>query len=164
MSAGSTADWAVRYIEKYRLALVQIPPGHKSPLHDGWNRPGGFVTDASEARQRWSDLPDHGIGVVLGPSGLCSADIDAPEYALPALADLGVDLGAVQKGAPTIQGNPTRWRSMFRAPPGVALGSKKLVWPAKAPGEKPLTILELPGRGRSGCLSTDRPPRDRQDL
>ncbi|MGH8479123.1 MAG: bifunctional DNA primase/polymerase, partial [Gammaproteobacteria bacterium] len=80
MSA-STADWAARYIEKYRHALVQIPPGHKAPLHQGWNQLGGYVTDAGEARQRWDQLPDHGIGVVLSPSGLCSIDVDSPEHA-----------------------------------------------------------------------------------
>lgn len=141
----STADWAARYIEKYHLALVEIPPGHKAPLHPGWNKPGGYVMDAGEARRRWGELLDHGIGAILAPSGLCSFDGDSPEHAEAVLGDLGIDLGALRKATPTIQGNPFRYRLIFRAPPGAQLGSKTLAWPARQPGEKPLTIFELRG-------------------
>jgi len=146
------ADWAARYIEMYSLALVPIPPGHKAPLHAGWNQPGGYVMDAGEARQRWGDLPNHGIGAVLGPSGLCSLDMDAPKPAEGVLRDLGVD-PAVLKSAPTIQGDPSRYRVMFKPPPGVALGRKTLVWPARQT-EKPLTLFEL----RAGAIQDVLPP------
>jgi putative DNA primase/helicase len=147
-------EWASRYIAKYRLALVPIPPGHKAPLHPAWNQRGGYVTDIGEAQQRWGELSDHGIGAVLAPSGLCSLDIDAPDHALPVLGELGIDLGALREAAPTIQGNPSRYRLMFKAPPGVALGRKALVWPAKQPGEKPLTLFEL----RAGDIQDVLPP------
>jgi hypothetical protein len=150
----SAKDWAIRYIEKYHLALVPIPPGHKAPLHQGWNHPGGYFTDIGEARRQWSDLPDHGIGAVLGPSGLCSIDVDAPDHALPVLGELGIELGALRKATPSIQGNPSRFRLMFKAPPGVALGRKTLVWPARQPGEKPLTLFEL----RAGDIQDVLPP------
>ncbi|MGH9892444.1 MAG: bifunctional DNA primase/polymerase, partial [bacterium] len=149
----STADWAVRYISKYALALVPIPPGHKAPLHQSWNQRGGYVTDAGEARQRWDQLPDHGIGAVLSPSGICSIDVDSPEHAVPTLRELGIDLDALRKSAPTIQGNPSRYRLMFRAPPGVVLGRKALVWPARQT-EKPITLFEL----RAGDIQDVLPP------
>ena len=120
--SGSTADWAVRYIEKYGLALVQIPPGRKAPLHEGWNRPGGYVTDPAEAQQRWVDWPNDGISVVLGASGLCSIDVDSPEHAEGALGVLGINLDSLRKATPIIEGNPPRYRAMFSAPPGVVLG------------------------------------------
>jgi putative DNA primase/helicase len=153
MSA-STATWAIRYIEKYGLALVQIPPGHKAPLHSGWNKPGGFVTDPAEARQRWDELPEHGIGVVLSPSGLCSGDVDSLEHAEPVLGELGIDLRALRKTVPTVIGNPSHYRLMFKAPPGVALSRKTLTWPAKEPGGKPLTLFEL----RAGDIQDVLPP------
>jgi len=160
MMSASNVTWAVRYIEKYGLALVPIPPGHKAPRHPGWNQPGGYVTDAGEARQRWGDLPDHGIGVVLAPSGLCSFDVDSPEHAEPVLGALGVDLGALRKSAPTIQGNPARSRVMFRAPPGVVLGRKTLAWPAGPAGGKPLTLFEL----RAGDIQDVLPPTIHPDI
>jgi putative DNA primase/helicase len=78
--------WAVRYIEKYQLALVNIPPGHKAPLNQGWSQPGGYITDAGEARRRWGELPDHGIGAVLAPSGLCSLESIARSTPCPSWA------------------------------------------------------------------------------
>jgi putative DNA primase/helicase len=147
-------QWAIRYIQQYGLALVPIPPRHKAPLHQGWNQEGGYVMDAGEARQRWRDLPDHGIGAVLGPSGLCSIDVDAPDHAEPVLGALGIDLGALREATPTIQGDPTRYRLMFKAPPGAALGRKALTWPARQPGEKPLTLFEL----RAGDIQGVLPP------
>ena len=150
----AVADWAVRYIQQYRLALVPIPPGHKAPLHPGWNQRGGYATDAGEARQKWSELPDHGIGAVLGPSGLSSIDVDSPGHAEPVLGALGIDLDALRKATPTIQGNPSRYRLMFKAPPGVALGRKTLVWPARQPGEKSPTLFEL----RAGDIQDVLPP------
>ena len=133
----STADWAARYIRKYRLALVPIPEGSKGPMYEGWSLPGGYVMDAEEAQRRWSTDETSGIGAVLAPSGLCSLDSDTPEHAEPVLSALGIDLRALRKVTPTIQGNPSRYRLMFRPPPGVVLGVKKLVWPARLPGEKP---------------------------
>lgn len=150
----STIDWAVRYIENYHLALVQIPPGHKAPLHHGWNKPGGYVTDAGEARQRWGQLPEHGIGTVLAPSGLCSIDANSPDHAVLALGELGIALGALRKVTPTIQGNRDRYRLMFAAPPGVVLGRKTLVWPARQEDGKPLTLFEL----RAGDIQDVLPP------
>ena len=43
------ATWARRYIEKFGLALVSIDPGEKAPKGNGWNKPGGYFTDADQA-------------------------------------------------------------------------------------------------------------------
>jgi putative DNA primase/helicase len=150
--SSSIATCVSKYIETYGLALVEIPPGHKAPLHSGWNQPGGYVTDAEEARQRWDKLPNHGIGCVLAPSGLCSLDVDSSEHALAVLRELGIDLDALLKDTPTIQGNPSRYRMIFKAPPAL-LQRKTLVWPGQA-GEKPMTVFEL----RAGDFQDVLPP------
>jgi putative DNA primase/helicase len=151
-------EWASRYISKYGLALVPIPPGHKAPLDPAWNQRGGYVTDIGEAQQGWGELRDHGIGAVLAPSGLCSLDVDTPEHAVLVLAELGIDLGALRTATPTIEGNPSRYRLMFKAPPGVVLGRKTLVWPARDPGGKPLTLFELrAGTCETCCLRPSTP-------
>ena len=152
MSA-SAADWAIRYIKEYQFRLVPIPKGTKGPVDPGWNLPGRYVTDPEVARQRWNNGTDQGIGVVLGPSGVCSADIDFPEHAERVLSDLGIDLPALRKATPTIQGNPARYRMMFKAP-CVVLSRKALVWPPRNPGEKPLTLFEL----RAGDIQDALPP------
>ena len=147
-------EWAVRYIEKYQLALVPIPPGSKGQVYQGWNQPGGYVQDVCDVAERWDGIHGHGIGAVLAPSGLCSIDVDAPDHALPALGELGIDMGVLRETTPTIQGNPSRYRLMFKAPSGVALGRKALVWPAKQSGEKPITLFEL----RAGDIQDVLPP------
>ena len=149
----SRSDWAARYIERYSLALVEIPLGHKAPLHPGWNKPGGYITDPEVARQRWASFPDHGIGVVLNASRLCSLDVDSPENSEPLLAELGVDLRALRESNPTIQGHPDRYRILFRAPEGVELHVHKLIWPANN-GAKPITLFEL----RAGPVQDVLPP------
>jgi putative DNA primase/helicase len=75
--------------------------------------------------------------VVLGPSGVCSADIDFVEHAERVLSEIGIDLDALRKTWPTICGSPSRYRMMFQAPPGVVLQRKTLVWPPRNPDEKP---------------------------
>ena len=62
---------------------------------------------------------------------------------MPVLGELSIDLGASRKTTPAIQGNPSRYRLMFKAPPGIALGRKALAWPARQTGEKPITLFEL---------------------
>lgn len=90
------ALWAARYAGRYDLAIVDIPRGYKAPLHSGWNQPGGYITDPGAAHQHWTKNPDHGIGAVLGASGLCSVDVDSPKLAEPLLAEFGIDLTANQ--------------------------------------------------------------------
>ncbi|PZR71730.1 MAG: hypothetical protein DI537_48095, partial [Stutzerimonas stutzeri] len=124
------AAWARRYIEAFGLSLVKIEPGQKAPKGNGWNKPGGYFTDADKAEAFWTKNPNHNMGVVLGPSRVCSLDVDHVEYTRHVLLhvlDLHLDdLAAVY---PTLVGNPARFRLMFRVPEGVELSRHSLVWP-----------------------------------
>ncbi len=122
--------WARRYIEHLGLCLVPIEPGEKGPKENGWNQPGGYFTDAAEAEAFWSRHPQHNMGVVLGPSRVCSLDVDHVEYTRQVLRDvLGMDLDTLPSAYPTLVGNPARFRVMFRLPDGVEFSRHSLSWP-----------------------------------
>lgn len=122
--------WARRYIETFGLALVAIEPGQKAPKGNGWNKPGGYLTDALEAEAFWQKHPKHNMGVVLGPSRVCSLDVDHVEYSRQVLRDvLDVDLDRLAAENPTLVGNPARFRIMFRLPDGLEFNRHSLSWP-----------------------------------
>jgi putative DNA primase/helicase len=124
------ANWAKRYIDTFNLALVSIEPGEKGPKGKGWNKPGGFITDAAEAEAFWQRNPNHNLGVVLGPSRVCSLDVDDVQWTRHVLYELlGVDLDAMAVVYPTIVGNPARFRVVFKVPDGVELTRHSLSWP-----------------------------------
>ncbi|MCJ7854010.1 bifunctional DNA primase/polymerase [Pseudomonas monteilii] len=128
----ATAYWSRRYIEAFDLALVPIEPGEKGPKGAGWNKPGGYFTDASKAEAFWTANPNHNLGVVLGPSRVCSLDVDDVELTRQVLQQtLGLDVDALADAYPTSVGNPERFRVMFRVPDGVDLSRHALVWPNK---------------------------------
>ncbi|MDH0133515.1 bifunctional DNA primase/polymerase [Pseudomonas asiatica] len=130
--SSTTADWARRYIDAFDLALVPIGPGEKGPKGAGWNKPGGYFTDASKAEAFWTANPNHNLGVVLGPSRVCSLDVDDVELTRQVLQQtLGLDVNALADAFPTSVGNPERFRVMFRVPEGVELTRHALVWPNK---------------------------------
>lgn len=129
----TTADWARRYIETFNLALVPIEPGEKGPKGNGWNKPGGYFTAAADAESFWKKRPNHNLGVVLGPSGVCSLDVDEVQCTRQILSELlGMDLDALADAYPTSVGNPARFRIMFRVPDGVDLNWHPLTWPSQA--------------------------------
>lgn len=129
----ATADWARRYIETFDLALVPIEPGEKGPKGAGWNKPGGYFTEAAKAEAFWAANPNHNLGVVLGPSRVCSLDVDDVELTRQVLQQtLGLDVDALADAYPTSVGNPARFRVMFRVPEGVELSRHALVWPNKS--------------------------------
>ncbi|PMV85523.1 MULTISPECIES: DUF5906 domain-containing protein [unclassified Pseudomonas] len=124
------AEWAKRYINTFDLALVSIEPGEKAPKGLGWNKPGGYMTDASTAEAFWQRNPNHNLGVVLGPSRVCSLDVDDVQWTRHVLYELlGVDLDAMALVYPTIVGNPLRFRVVFKLPEGVELTRHSLSWP-----------------------------------
>lgn len=129
----TTADWARRYIETFSLALVPIEPGEKGPKGNGWNKPGGYFTAAADAESFWKKRPSYNLGVVLGPSGVCSLDVDEVQCTRQILSELlGMDLDALADAYPTSVGNPARFRIMFRVPDGVDLSWHPLTWPSQA--------------------------------
>jgi len=124
------ATWAKRYITTFDLALVSIEPGEKAPKGMGWNKPGGYITDAATAEAFWQRNPNHNLGVVLGPSRVCSLDVDDVQWTRHVLYELlGVDLDAMAVVYPTIVGNPARFRVLFKLPEGVELTRHSLSWP-----------------------------------
>lgn len=124
------ANWAKRYIDTFDLALVSIEPGEKGPKGKGWNKPGGYITDAAAAEAFWQQNPNHNLGVVLGPSRVCSLDVDDVQWTRHVLYELlGVDLDAMALVYPTIVGNPARFRVVFKVPDGVELSRHSLSWP-----------------------------------
>lgn len=131
--AATTAVWARRYIETFGLALVPIEPGEKGPKGKAWNTPGGYITNADAAEAFWLEHPDHNLGVVLGPSRVCSLDVDDVEFCRIALREaFGLDLDSIAAAFPTTVGNPARFRVMFRVPDGVELSRRSLAWPNQA--------------------------------
>jgi hypothetical protein len=148
------AEWAA-YWAGLGVALTIIPPGAKKPhpdLKDWPNRP----IDPSH----WANHPQDGIGALLGKSGLCSLDADDTEGTRLALAAVGLNVEELKAGAVVIQGNPARWRAMFRLPPGISPSRKALAWPEPS-GEldarghpKQITIFEL----RAGACQDVLPP------
>ncbi len=124
------ATWAKHYITTFDLALVAIEPGEKAPKGLGWNKPGGYITDAAAAEAFWQQNPNHNLGVVLGPSRVCSLDVDDVKWTRHVLYELlGVDLDAMVLVYPTIVGNPARFRVLFKVPDGVELTRHSLSWP-----------------------------------
>src|SRR5262245_40513316 len=129
INLGRSAKHAQLYCDRYRLAVTWLPQGKKEPMHEGWNRAGGYITDPEQAMWHWTQHPTDGIGVVLGSSDLCSLDADHLEHTRTVLDEFGIDLNQLIAQYPTVVGNPERRRIMFRVPPGVDLSRRKLVWP-----------------------------------
>lgn len=147
--------WARRYIETFGLALVAIEPGEKAPKGKGWNQPGGYFTEASAAEAFWQQNPRHNMGVVLGPSRVCSLDVDDVACTRQVLWDLlEVDLDALALVYPTAVGNPARFRILFRVPDGVELSRHALSWPLKEDPSKRFTVVEF----RAGLVQDVLPP------
>jgi len=154
---GQMAAWAKRYIEVFGLCLVPIDPLQKFPKGNGWNQPGGYFTEAAAAAEFWASNPQHNMGVVLGPSGVCSLDVDDLPATRQVLADLmGLDVDELASRFPTVVGNPERFRIMFRAPLGFDLGRKALAWPVQGSDDakKRFTVFEL----RHGLVQDVLPP------
>ena len=129
-SPKNMAAWARRYIEAFGMALVSIEPGEKAPKGNGWNKPGGYFTDADQAEAWWVKHPNNNMGVVLGPSRVCSLDVDHVEYCRDVMRDvLGIDLDALAVAYPTLVGNPARFRVMFKMPEGLDFNRHSLSWP-----------------------------------
>ncbi len=145
MTQQHPARFAHAYVSNYGMALVDIPPRSKAPIHDDWQKPGGYFTDATAAARHWQDRPDRNMGVVLGPSRLCSLDLDELEHSKAFFSSFGVDLDKWAQDFPTIQGKPGRFRILFRVPDDVTLKRHALNWPRQEDKRKKMCIFELRG-------------------
>ncbi len=145
----NTSAWCVRYIERFAFKLV--PLQGKRPIGEAWNCDQNLIATAGAARSHWSRHPNDNVGACLQPSGLVSVDVDDLKGARLVLAAEGIDLDAFIAAAPTIIGRTPRLE--FKAP-AVTLARKSVVWPARSPGEKPVTVLEL----RAGRVQDVLPP------
>lgn len=94
------------YISRYQWHLVPLAPNSKAPAGVNWGNKGIKTLEAlAKAGDRF--------GLILGPSKMCSIDID-DEQAFSQICDaMGVD---IPYQAPTIRGNPQRRKLVYRLP------------------------------------------------
>jgi putative DNA primase/helicase len=149
------AHWAARYVERFGFKLT--PLRGKAPYRDGWNTDANLIGGTRSAFDHWTRIPSDNIGVCLAPSELVSIDCDDFDSAKMVLGAEGVDLDALIAATPTILGRAPRLE--FKAP-AVELGRKSVVWPPRADGEKPVTVIEF----RAGRVQDVLPPSVHPDL
>jgi putative DNA primase/helicase len=143
------ARYAERYIDQFGVKLA--PLWGKVPIGgEAWNADKNLICTPAAALEYWTRNPSHNIGVAL--IGRASLDADNEEWTRRVLASEGIEFDALIATTPTIFGRAPRLE--FIAPPGVMLNRKALVFPRKAPGEKPVTVLEL----RTGRVQDVFPP------
>jgi predicted P-loop ATPase len=136
----TTAAYAAAYCRRYGFALVPLPPKTKRPLSDDWGK--NVITDPDAASEFFTERPTWNLGVALGPSRLCSFDVDDIDATRAIFEEFGWDLEALRAGAPTIQGRPDGFRIMFKVPDGVELDYHALTWPKRDGGGR-FTVFEL---------------------
>jgi putative DNA primase/helicase len=145
---GTMAAYAGAYAGKYALALLPLHPRSKRPIANDWAQdPDAWLTTRDAAVAHYSSNPDDNIGVALGPSGLCSLDIDSEEHARLIFAEWGVDLDALVAKNPTIVGASGGFRIEFRVPEGMNLSTHALAWPVEGDTKKRFTVFEFRAAG-----------------
>jgi putative DNA primase/helicase len=137
----STADYAAAYCRKYGMHIVPLPPRGKRPVSENWGNE--CITDPDAARRYYQQHPDANIGAALGPSRLCSLDIDNLEAMRIICTEFGWDIDALLAQSPTIQGQAPKMRMLFRVPEGEALQYHSLTWPRQDDQTKRFTVLEI---------------------
>lgn len=135
------ARYAENYCRKYQFALVPIPPGKKFPTENDWGNK--VISSPTEAFQYFSQHPDWNMGVALGPSRICSFDVDDLEATQLIFNEFGWDLLSLSEDYPTIQGAAPKFRCMFRVPDGFELPYHALSWPKKDGSAGRFTVFEL---------------------
>lgn len=138
MSKLTTAQYAEQYIKRFGWSLVPIEPNRKFPQSNDWGN--NCLTTVEQAHDFYTSNPDYNLGIALGPSQMCSLDIDCEESWSLVLEEFGIPANALDK-YPTIKGNGKR--VMFRVPEGAVLPYQKLNWPQKDDHKKMFTVIEL---------------------
>jgi hypothetical protein len=140
MNAPTIADYAASYVSQLGMRLVPLPPREKRPLAKDWGEK--LLDHPDRARTFFLQNPDWNVGVALGPSRVCSFDVDDYEATRAICDEFGWDLDGLLAQHPTCQGQPPGVRVMFRVPDGVQLDYHALTWPNKdKPGR--VTVFEL---------------------
>ena len=123
-----------KYIRRYGWSLVPLGANSKLPVRRNWGE--DVITSDMLAESYYQSNPDHGVGVALGPSRLCSLDIDHDESFRIICDAMNIDLDALIADHPTINGRGLR--IMFSIPEGVDLPYQRMNWrPESDPtGEK----------------------------
>jgi len=136
----TTADYAEVYVRRYGLQLVPLPPRSKRPVADDWGR--NVLQDPAAARAYYEANPTANVGLALGPSRMCSLDVDDLEATETICDEFGWSLDSLRAEHPTIQGRAPGMRIMFRVPDDMALPYHALTWPRRdGPGRS--TVFEL---------------------
>lgn len=128
--------------------LCKLRASSKAPMLAEWNSPSRTIgPDDVDAMFTGND---NGLGLVHEASGTGAFDVDSLPFARMAFAEFGIDIDSILKGFPRIEGREGRDKIIFSLPPG--LTTVKLVWPAMADGEKPITVFELRANGGQDVL------------
>jgi len=136
-----TIDWYARkYCEQFNFHLVPIEPKRKFPRTKDWGE--NCITDPAAAEAFYKQHPTWNMGIALGPSGMCSLDIDHLDSFKTILDEFGIPIEELEK-YPTIKGGDKGHRVLFRVPEGVELNYQKLNWPQKEDAKKQFTVFEL---------------------
>lgn len=124
----TTSAYAKRYIERFGFHIVPIEPKRKFPRSADWGN--NTLSDPAKAFDFYTKNPDWNIGVSLGPSRLCSLDIDCWDSFALICECYGIDLQDLIKHTPTIKGKGIRLE--FRVPEGAHLPYLKMNWFAES--------------------------------
>ena len=135
------ADYAEAYVRNYGMALVPLPPRTKRPVANDWGK--NVITDPLLARDYYEQHPDWNMGAALGPSRLCSFDVDDIDATRLIFEEFGWDLEAIRSQNPTIQGAPGGFRVMFRVPDDEQLVYHALTWPKQDGSVGRFTVWEI---------------------
>lgn len=149
----NTAKIAAAYCEKLGWSLVPIPAGSKAPTQLGWQTPERAITTPAEAIKYYTANPTHNMGLLHGPSGTATLDVDNVEHTKMIFATLGIDYAAMMKGL-GIEGRPDRGKLLFKVPHGITLKTHKISWPVEGDPRKTEVVLEL----RAGAVQDVLPP------
>lgn len=136
--------YAKRYVQEYGFHLVPIDPGQKFPSAKDWGN--NCITDTEAAELYYDQNANWNMGLALGPSRMCSLDIDCHESFQAIIDEFGINPDELWS-YPTIQGRDKGRRIMFRVPDGVSLPYCKLNWKREEDRAKSYTVFEL----RSAC-------------